>query len=592
MNTSLVPKTINFNELVKNSTTALSLNVQTQMINLLTEEFTEEEQRWYVANLYIYMIYHPTNDFPINLEHVFKMIGFANKGNAMKTIKNNFTEGEDYKKLLFHMEKQVKNGKDLGGAGLNQETVMLNVDTFKSLCMLAKTDRGKQIRRYYVKLENIYNKIIKEEIKERERELEQQKQITKEKTQELQDKDQQLIKNIEQLKEKEKELLKEKTLRNKMLNRRCFNVPDGEYVYIYQDILDDPNSLLKIGKSTKLTNREESYSNTNKSGGIVFYMKCVDCSLIEKICHHILDKFRENKMQEWFKIDLELAKKTIKTVITIVDVCNIETTIPEISEYLSKFQNNLIKKHDDDKVEKKEIKTVNKPDDFNGFLENCCEIGSNFFTAKDELTKAFRIYTKNTIEKLVKQKLNLFLQNKFKSGVEFYENIRRNVWRGFRIKPLQFSVNDPDNITDYERFILDKCQINYSNRISYADFFDAFINYKKNEDPNYTLHYQYKQQIQNYLIDKFANGRVHLSAKSKGTHLFGVLGVSLITSSGLKDSKRTCKNVVKCNSQTEEILQSWESLTIASKETSIPRSTLSNIIKFKIIKDNFIYKYN
>jgi hypothetical protein len=30
--------------------------------------------------------------------------------------------------------------------------------------MIAKTDKGKAIRKYYVKLENIHNKIIKEEI--------------------------------------------------------------------------------------------------------------------------------------------------------------------------------------------------------------------------------------------------------------------------------------------------------------------------------------------------------------------------------------------------------------------------------------------
>jgi hypothetical protein len=34
------------------------------------------------------------------------MIGFANKGNAMKTIKSNFVENEDYKIALFHMEKR------------------------------------------------------------------------------------------------------------------------------------------------------------------------------------------------------------------------------------------------------------------------------------------------------------------------------------------------------------------------------------------------------------------------------------------------------------------------------------------------------
>lgn len=40
---------------------------------------------------------------------------------------------DDYKKLLFSTEKQVSNGRNLGGSGLNQETVMLNVHTTSSL---------------------------------------------------------------------------------------------------------------------------------------------------------------------------------------------------------------------------------------------------------------------------------------------------------------------------------------------------------------------------------------------------------------------------------------------------------------------------
>jgi hypothetical protein len=62
----------------------------------------------YGPKRYCYMNYHPTNDYPINLENVYKMIGFANKENAMKTIKSNFTKDEDYKTLLFPMEKQKR----------------------------------------------------------------------------------------------------------------------------------------------------------------------------------------------------------------------------------------------------------------------------------------------------------------------------------------------------------------------------------------------------------------------------------------------------------------------------------------------------
>jgi hypothetical protein len=147
MNQIIAPKSINFNELVKNSNTTLSLNLETKMINILNTEFTEEEQQWYIANLYIYMNYHPTNDYPINLENVFKMIGFANKGNAMKTIKSNFILDEDYKTLLFPMEKQkhtdetiifpMEKNKLVETRGRKNEYVMLNIDTFKNLCMLA-----------------------------------------------------------------------------------------------------------------------------------------------------------------------------------------------------------------------------------------------------------------------------------------------------------------------------------------------------------------------------------------------------------------------------------------------------------------------
>jgi hypothetical protein len=107
---------------------------------------------------------------------------------------------------------------------------MLNTDTFKSLCIIAKTDRGKQIRKYYVKLENIYNKIIKQEIEDKQSQLEE--------------KQSQLEETESQLATTQRELTKEKSLRNKMLNRRCFDVEDGNYIYIFQDNLNDPNSIL------------------------------------------------------------------------------------------------------------------------------------------------------------------------------------------------------------------------------------------------------------------------------------------------------------------------------------------------------------
>ena len=62
-----------FNALVQNAD--LSVNFKSKILEELNKNFTENEQRWYIANLFIYLHYHPTNDYPINLENVYKMIG-------------------------------------------------------------------------------------------------------------------------------------------------------------------------------------------------------------------------------------------------------------------------------------------------------------------------------------------------------------------------------------------------------------------------------------------------------------------------------------------------------------------------------------
>lgn len=218
----VIPETVNFTELVKSSNTKLSVNCQSKMVDLLNTEFTEEESQWYITNLYIYLNYHPTNDYPINLENVYKMLGFANKGNAMKTIKSNFTKDEDYKTLLFPMEKQKNTDETRGGH--NREDIMLNVDTFKNLCMIAKTGKGKEIRKYYVKLENIHNKIIKEELEKKEKLLEEKDNI---------------ITNNEHV----KKLEKHDFLIEKFKNKKC--------VYI----AEIKESLIKIGSTKDINER-------------------------------------------------------------------------------------------------------------------------------------------------------------------------------------------------------------------------------------------------------------------------------------------------------------------------------------------------
>ena len=141
------------------------------LLKEIKQEFNEEEQLVFANNFYMYLNYHPTEDFVIDLGDVYEMIGFTKLGNAKALLDKNFTENEDYKIMLISSQKQDSYEK---WGGSNKQKVMLNTDTFKNLCMLARTEKAKKIRMYYVKLEKINMRILS---KASEVQLEKQKMI-------------------------------------------------------------------------------------------------------------------------------------------------------------------------------------------------------------------------------------------------------------------------------------------------------------------------------------------------------------------------------------------------------------------------------
>ena len=573
------PKTINFTELVKNSNTTLSLGLQTKIVDKLNVSFSENEQHWYIANLYMYMNYHSTNDYPINLEDVFKMIGFANKGNAKRTLENNFTKDEDYKVVILRTEKNL-NIKDLGGRP--DENIMLNIDTFKNLCMIAKTESGKEIRRYYVKLENIYNEIIKEEI-------EQQKVL--------------LENNKKELQQTQQQLKKEKIHKNQILRRKYYDMKQGNAIYLYKDDENNERSLLKIGKSKNISEREKVYSNMSKNGSIIYVKRCLNCDLTESLLHHLLDKYRINSMQEWFELPSEeFGKQIIDTIINLIDlqIENIYTFIPTLQNFINtnntNINNNIDNNIEDTNTNEQldternyDIKRVN-PKDFDRFIKECCELSLECKTPKADIKRAHRIWSKCSIKDVVSS-LDNYLKTNFKSGVDIQDDIKKNIYKGIRLKPLNYTPeNDP--FLDYETFIIEKCEVNWNYKISYVDFFNNFVSWKKLIEPDYNLQFKYKKDIQKYLERHFAGGRVFLSNDSSNTHLFGVWGLGISSNNfGSKIPKRTTKKVSEYNSSTNQLIRSWESLSVASRQLNIPVSTLSNYCRFNTTISNSIFKY-
>ena len=105
MNTSL-----NIVELIEsNPITKLSNTYQSNLINKIKTKFTENDQQMFVASFYCYLNYDSRNDFVIDLDNVWKWLGFSSKHKTKELLEKYFIIDKDYKSLLSQAGEQKKN---------------------------------------------------------------------------------------------------------------------------------------------------------------------------------------------------------------------------------------------------------------------------------------------------------------------------------------------------------------------------------------------------------------------------------------------------------------------------------------------------
>ena len=561
----VTPESINFTELVKNSSLKLSLSndYETKMITTLNEEFTESQQQWYIANLYIYMNYHPTNDYPINLENVFKMIGFANKGNAMKTIKSNFVKDEDYKTSLLPKEKS-----SWGGSG--SEQIMLNVDTFKNLCMLAKTDKGKEIRKYYVKLENIYNKIIKEEI-------ENTQKLLLEKDTQLENKDL----------EKKREV--EMTLKNSFNKRNL--------VYLIKITIDN-EIVYKFGHTDDIITRLRAHKNEIcKDVELVYCIESKDRKMLERLLIDYLEQYK-------FRIKRIINDKHQTELLKVNDIQMIKNKLIELNKDIEneklliiKLKNKII----DLENENIELKRKLLKDEYVNELKNKIEnLEKTILDYKlddgDDKIKPFienedtiedRIYKKRQVDKIDPTTLNvietyecinsIIVNNPDLSYNQIYRSIKKNnVYKDFRwnyhgekINPTNKIVIDGNKIENVIQLDKNKkfvkiyptkselCKLLHIGLVK----LNRYIEEEKILNEFYYIHESSYDSDKQLLPYEFVNYEIHNSKQIKET-----------------------------NTETNEIII-YQTMKELYEKRGISRCTLRNCIKNNRVCDKYKWEY-
>ena len=161
---------LNIVELIeKNPISKLSNAYNNKLINKIKDNFTDFESQLFVSSFYCYLNYDKNIDFVVDLDHIWKWLGFQQKINAKMLLETYFKLDIDYKNLAFvttkatSNEEKPLNKQDEKWGGHNKQTILLTIKCFKSLCLKSQTKKASEIHEYYMKMEDVLHQIVEEE---------------------------------------------------------------------------------------------------------------------------------------------------------------------------------------------------------------------------------------------------------------------------------------------------------------------------------------------------------------------------------------------------------------------------------------------
>ena len=439
-------------KLINNSPlTNLTKNFHTTLLEKIQTSFTDDEQQLFVASFYSYLNYNSKTDFVISLDDVWKWCGFTRKDHCKRTIEKHFTRDVDYKSALPNWGERKNEG------GFNKETIMMNIETFKSLCMLAGTSKSKQIRQYYLKLEELLQGTLRDQLQEQERLLQEE------------------LENKLQLLELQN---KEKQDKINLLTRKTNKFELGESVYIFHSTFNDDGKqidLYKVGR-TKNANVRDSIHKTASYKGILLQVRCVDCVLLERVVHFLLNKYRCANRREWFNCSYDIVKNSIYYAKALLEN-EIDLTNPHLLDNTNDFVKNIsvplpsndaVHKATEEPSKEENIFTTleykaHNIDNFDAFLEKYFETDNNSSTSHTVVKNQYKIWAK-TAKHLQLKKMIDYLKTKYNTTSKRYNPLVSTSkltphFIGLKLKESSFEFDKPDNQNlVIEQFLYEKCQ--------------------------------------------------------------------------------------------------------------------------------------
>ena len=614
------------NLITNNPITKLNANNNNKLLEKVKNNFTEMEQQLFISSFYTYLNYDKTADFIVDIDYIWKWLGFNRKFNATSCLKNNFIINKDYKysDVNDSFAPAPTGAKNKGSGGHNIQKFFLNIKTFKSLCLKAQTKKADEIHEYYIKLEELINEVLEEEALEMKNKLLIKENII-------------INANQDKLKAIEKTLVSQFPV-----NCEC----------IYFGTIDNSNAegekLIKFGHSNNLSVRLQDHHKTYENFILRDAFKVHNKQEIEnaiktssKIKKHLrtieVDGKNKNEILAYDETNFTIPclSRYIKNIISeksySIEKFNIlleenqkyKAMLEQLSdeneklkvlnnEYIEKnekleqvlasitnnYENNNVtnnenndENNDENNANNANVITVELKKKFDKFIDECCFLHNEVEVASTTIMGQFRIYNRDKPTKLVFSTFNTYMRTRFLASRINSQNKNQVVhgFKGVKLKDIVYKKSSSSN--EVENFIFESCIFSPEGRASTNKIVEEYINYKNNN--GLLINKTEDKDIKNYLknCQYILGGPVRLH--NINATYEGYYGITLkndyFQEARTNQLATSGKKVQKIDASTKNILNSWPTIAKAATHEDFSPAKMSRAIKNNTLINNAYY---
>jgi phage anti-repressor protein len=105
-------------------------------------------------------LFDSDEQYPVDFDFAWLWLGYTRKDTALDMLKNNFEENIDFIQTRIFRQMEV-NSTQQGSRGRVPDSYWLSVDCLKSMGMMAKTEKGKEVRKYFLQCEKLAKEFMK-----------------------------------------------------------------------------------------------------------------------------------------------------------------------------------------------------------------------------------------------------------------------------------------------------------------------------------------------------------------------------------------------------------------------------------------------